>query len=352
MVTIRQIAQEAGVSVGTVSNVINNVDRVAPETRARVLEIMRRYNYRPNAIARSLSTHRTRTIGLVISNIGNPFFTDLAQGAIEAAQSRGCGLLVVGAAHDLPEQIQVLIHHWVDGLFIATQPFSTEVWAQLDFGETPLGIMDHGQPPPPNTIGLISFDWRQGALAATRHLIDLGHRRIGYVGGIPDRSSTLLREEGYRQALAEAGLEVNPDLIRPGDFLTASGYTGARDLLNLADPPTALLMANDLMALGAMQAIAEAGSRIPEDISLVGMDDTFFAAFLAPPLTTVHVPTRVAGRLGIEMLSESAEATMAARRIVLPTQLVTRQSTAPVSQDSSCCGGAGASSRSGSAITL
>lgn len=335
MVTIRQIAREAGVSVGTVSNVINNVDRVAPETRARVLEIIRRYNYRPSAIARSLSTRRTRTIGLVISNITNPFFTDLAQGAIEAAQSCGCGLLVVGAAHDahdLPEQIQVLIHHWVDGLFIATQPFSTEVWTQLEFSETPLVIMDHGQPPPPSTIGLIGFDWRQGAFAATHHLIDLGHRRIGYVGGIPDRSSTLLREEGYRQALAEAGLEVDPALIRPGDFLTASGYAGARDLLSLADRPSALLMANDLMALGAIQAIAEAGLRIPEDVSLVGMDDTFFAAFLSPPLTTVYVPTRVAGRLGIEMLSGTSNAITPVRRIVLPTQLVLRQSTAPAGQ--------------------
>ena len=297
---------------------------------------MRNHNYQPSTVARTLSTHRTRTLGLIISNITNPFFTDLAQGAIEAAPEMDCILLVASAAHDahdLPEQVEMLMREWVSGIFIATQPLPDGMLNRLPFGNTPLVIMDHGQAPPPNAIGLVSFDWRGGAYAATRHLLQQGHGRIGYVGGIPDRSSTREREEGYRQALAEAGIPFDPGLIYPGDFLTESGYRGALKLLraspSAARQVTALLMANDLMALGALQAIGEAGLRVPDEISVVGMDDTFFTAFLSPPLTTVHVPTQEAGRQGIQMLAEMPQASDPLRRLVLPTRLVVRRSTTP-----------------------
>jgi len=176
-------------------------------------------------------------------------------------------------------------------------------------------------------VGVVGFDWQAGAYAATRHLIDLGHRRIGYVGGIAGRSSSTLRERGYLAARQEAGLAEDPAWLRQGDFFTESGCRCARELLSLPERPTALFMANDLMALGAYQACAELGLRIPEDLSVVGVDNVFFTPYLSPPLTTVNVPTQEAGRTGIHMLLEPAAPGAAIPRRILPTALVVRQST-------------------------
>ena len=329
--TIRHIAREAGVSIGTVSNVLNNPEAVSEETRARVLEVMRRHDYRPSAIARSLKTRRTRIFGLIVSNIFNPFSAELVQGATEAAQRLGSRLLIASAAHDshdVPDHVADLLDQWVDGIFLAAQPLPEGMLATLDFGKAPLVVMDHGQTPPANAVGLVGFDWQSAGYQATRHLVDLGHRRIGYVGGIPDRSSTTLREAGYRLALAEADIPYQPELHLAGDFLTESGYRCARQLLELPDRPTALVLANDLMALGAYQAAAELGLRIPEDVSIVGMDDNFFVAYIHPALTTVHVPTRELGRIGLQFLAETPDPNTPVRRIVLPTALVVRRSTA------------------------
>lgn len=331
MATIRQIAREAGVSVGTVSNVLNNPSAVSEATRERVLAVMDRYQYRPNNIARSLATRRTRTLGLIASSIVNPFTGNLIQGASEAARDLGCGLLVASADYDgrdVPQHVDALVNQWVDGIFVASQPLPEGMFANLNFGHVPVVVMDQDQTPPDNAVGLVGFDWRAAGYQAAHHLLDLGHRRVGYVGGIPGRSSTTLREEGYRLALAEARMPVVPELCVAGDYLTASGYRCALELLRRPEPPTALVLANDMMALGAYQAAAELGLRIPQDVSIVGMDDVFFVAYVSPPLTTVHVPTRELGRLGVQLLAETPDPMTPIRRVVLPTALVVRGSTA------------------------
>jgi LacI family transcriptional regulator len=354
MPTIAEIARAAGVSVGTVSNVLNDRPCVAEETRARVLAVMRRLHYRPSAPARSLASRRSRTIGLIVSNIANPFFSELAQGAIEAARALGVSLLVAGAAHDasdVPQHINTLLEQWVDGIFLAAQPLPPEVLAGLRFGNTPLVVMDGGPQLPAAALGSIGFDWRQASYLATRHLLQLGHRRIGYIGGIPGRWTSTLRLEGFHQALAERGLAEDGALVVEGDFLAEGGYAAARRLLACQDypaggrgnpqhsaqvsrgtapavRPTAILAANDLMALGALRAAHELGLRVPQDLALAGIDDIPFAALTSPPLTTVRVPVRELGRLGVEMLCEGRGD--APREVTLPVDLVVRGSTGKV----------------------
>jgi LacI family transcriptional regulator len=288
MVTIRDIAREAGVSVGTVSNVLNGRDNVTEVTRARVHEVITRYGYRPSAVARGLSTGNTVTLGLIVSNILNPFASSFASGAIEAAQGAGYGLMVMGASHDshdLSQQVDILVRQWVDGIVIATEPLPERILRQIPFGDTPLVMMDYPAPFHKNVIGLVNFDWQGASYAAIRHLLKLGHRRIGYIGGISDNPSSKLREAGYLDALQEVGIVADRRLIRSGNYLADSGYDGARALLQTSEPPTAILAANDLMAVGAMKAIREQELHVPDDISLIGMDDVFFASLLSPPLT-------------------------------------------------------------------
>jgi DNA-binding LacI/PurR family transcriptional regulator len=328
MTNIRQIAREASVSIGTVSNVLNNYEHISDEVRERVMEVVKKYNYRPSAIARSLSTHRTGMLGLIISLNPTPFYNDLAQGAIEAAQEADIRLLVVAVRYeavDLPEQVDTLSRQWVDGIFIATQPVPEVVLSHLPAQKTRLVVMDRGQTPPKQAIGVVGFDWQNAGYIATHYLIDLGHERIGYVGGIPGRSSSVLRQRGYLQALREAGIGENPKLMRDGDFFSESGYRQAMDLLAQPSRPTALFLANDLMALGSYRAIAESGLRIPDDVSVVGVDDVFFTPFLAPPLTTVRVPTKEAGRAGIRILLDSTN-DEGLQCVTLPTTLQVRSS--------------------------
>jgi len=335
MATIRQIAHEAGVSVGTVSNVLNKYEHVSDGARKRVLEVIEKYNYYPSAIAQSLSTRKTRTLGLIISLNPTPFYTDLAQGAVEAARAVGSSLMVDAVDYDtrdLLQQVQSLVRQWVDGIFIATQPIGESWLNQIPPLNIPLVIMDRGQIPSNQKVGMIGFDWQAGAYAATRHLIDLGHHRIGYVGGIPGRSSSTLRERGYINALLDAGFPYDPTLVREGDFFTESGYRHARELLSMPERPTALFMANDLMALGAYQAAPELGLHIPDDLSIVGVDNVFFTSYLSPPLTTVNIPTKEAGRMGIRMLLEPAENCEPIQRVILPTRLVVRHSTTRLSK--------------------
>ena len=333
MATIRQIAREAGVSVGTVSNVLNGNDNVALVTRERVRAVIQQHNYQPSNVARSLSTHRTGTLGLIVSNISNPFSSELARGAIETAQESGHGLLVLGAApdgHDLPRQVDTLVRQWVDGILITSDPLPDNRLSQLACGDTPLVMMDYAQPPHRNVIGLINFDWEAAGYAATMHLRQRGHRRIGYIGGISDHPSSRLRALGYHKALTETGTLADTTLERAGNFLADGGHQAARTLLDLPDPPTAIVTANDLMALGALQAITERGLRVPNDISLVGMDDIPYASFISPPLTTIHLSSYRAGQIGIQMLLAADRTHATLQRIMLPTHLVERASTALV----------------------
>ncbi len=330
MITIREVAREAGVSVGTVSNVLNDPTIVSPETCERVLQVMRQLNYRPSAIARSLATGRTRSFGLVVSNIFNPFTAGIVQGAGEIAREAGCSLLIACAeddCQDVPQQVQVLQQHWVDGIFLATQPLPESVWRELRFGRTPVVIMDRDQPPVEEHASIIGFDWFMAGLQAAGHLISLGHRRIGFVGGIPGRSSSVQRERGFRKALAGAGIHLDEHLQRDGDYSTDSGRRCAEGLLDQPRDrrPTALVMGNDMMALGAYEAADLLGLSVPRDLSITGIDDNYFVTHMAPPLTTVHVPTRELGREGMRMLVSGAAG---AQRVSLPTRLVTRQSTA------------------------
>ena len=336
MTTIREVAREAGVSVGTVSNVLNDPAIVSPETCERVLQVMRQRNYHPSAIARSLATGRTRTFGLVVTSIFNPFTAGIVQGAGEIVREAGCSLLIACAEDDcmdVPQQVQMLQQQWVDGIFLATQPLPDVAWRELHFGRTPVVIMDSGQPAREAQASMVGFDWYMAGSQAAQHLIDLGHRRIGFVGGIPGRSSSVQRENGFRHALAGANIVFDEALQRDGDYTTDGGRRCAAGLLQLAPEqrPTALVMGNDMMALGAYEAAEQLGLRIPRDISITGIDDNFFVAHTAPPLTTVHVPTLKLGREGMRMLVSGAAG---AQRVSLPTRLVRRGSTAAPRQHS------------------
>jgi LacI family transcriptional regulator len=329
--TIKDIAREAGVSTATVSHVINITRFVGEERRQRVLKAIRDLRYRPNAIARSLVKQRTHTIGVLISDILNPFYTAIVRGIEDVTSRSGYNVILCNTDED-PEKerlyIRVLMEKRIDGLILSSAFQEGPHPLQDQFDEIPLVCVVRKIP------GLqtdaVAGDNVGGAFKATEHLIGLGHRRIGLVCGPSGVSSGGDRLKGTLKALRDHGIPVDARLIRMGDFKPESGYRLTREILDVDDPPTALFVTNNQMTLGALRALEERGIRVPQGLSLVSMDDMEWSPFLDPPMTTVeHSPYGMGKKSGEMVLQRIGERDRKPRRIIFPSNLVIRKSTGP-----------------------
>lgn len=324
-VTITDVAQAAGVSVATVSKVINARYGVASSTTERVQEVIDRLGYESSLVARSLRSHRTHVIGVLVAEF-EPFSTEILKGAGAALENTDYELLAYTGATQSRyagwerRYLSRLSGTLIDGALLVTPTV----------GDTNAGIPVVAIDPHTGPLGLptVDSDNLTGGILATRHLIGLGHRRIGFLAGRPDLASSALREEGYRRALTEAGLAVDPDLIRIGDYRKDSAHGAAAELLSLADRPTAIFAANDLSAIETLEVAMQLGIAVPDALSVVGFDDVPEAAATTPPLTTVRQPIQQMGATGVKMLialmtGNPPEKTYA----TLPTSLVVRGTT-------------------------
>ncbi len=330
--TIRDVARVAQVSMSTVSHVINGTRYVAPKTRERVLQAMAELNYSPNRLARSLRNNRTLTLGVLLPNSANPFFAEVLLGIENVCFERGYNI-IMGNASDDPqrelEYLQVLLSRQVDGILLISTGAYNESLALLASHETPVVMVDRTADIP--TVDEILTANKQGGLLATEYLLGLGHRRIGCITGPSYLTPSAERVEGYAEALEAAGIAVDAALVVNGDFLHESGYRACQQMLALPDPPTAIFACNDLMAVGAICALHEAGLAVPDDVSVVGYDDIPLASYTVPRLTTIAQPAREIGQLAAERLIARLQhnSTPPAHQR-LPVHLVVRDSCKPL----------------------
>ena len=335
MPTMRDVARHAGVSIATVSHVINETRPVSDTLRQRVLHSMETLGYQPNAIARALRNKHSSTLGLIVPDGRNPFFAEIAQGIEEVSLEHGYSLILCDSGNDLGK---VLVHtkhlsaKRVDGIVFTTSGDDFEDVTSLLGGATAVLVidMDAGRFP----ADAILFDNFEGGRLATEHLLALGHRRIACITGPSRQSLRRERETGYRHALQEAGISPEDALIREGDFQPASGYHHALELLRQPEPPSAIFACNDLMAMGALRAAREMGLDVPAQLSIIGFDDIYLAAYTSPTLSTVRLPKREMGRQAAHMLLERIQnPARPVQRHTVALELVVRESTAPYSGD-------------------
>lgn len=328
---MRDVAERAGVSVTTVSHVINETRPVSDDLRRRVLEAMHALGYQPNALARSLRRKETHTIGMIVPDSANPFFAEVARGIEDASFEQGYSVILCNSDGDLEKELlytNVLSEKRVDGILFVAAGVSTEHIRALQARQMPLVVVDRDIPDV--VVDSVLIHNARGGWLATQHLIELGHRRIGCITGPSDVTPSAERVIGYQQALQEAGIPLDEALIVKGDFQYESGYRAAQQLLALDDPPTAIFACNDLMAVGAISAAVELGFQVPARLSVVGFDDIRLASFANPPLTTVAQPKYEMGVVAMTMLLERMrERDMSPRRRLLDIRLVVRQSTGP-----------------------
>ncbi len=329
-VTIQDVASRAGVSNQTVSRVINHRPDVADETRRRVWQVIQELGYRPSAIARGLISNRTYTLGLVTSDFADSFFIQVIVGAEAEARKHGYFFMLCSTERnpaDEPEYLRLLTERHVDGVLFARPSTEQEsdhiVW--LIQQEVPLVTTAyHGTNRQWTVVDVDNVD---GGCQATRCLIEAGHDQIGMIGGPPGWKSVHDRREGYRQALASAGLPFNPAYLVYGDWSHRSGYEAMQRLLRQAPHLTAAFVQNDRMAIGAMRALREAGRRIPDDFSVVGYDDVPEAAYSAPPLTTIRQPMQEVGQIATRLLIQAIDhPDVEKKEVLLKPELVRRES--------------------------
>lgn len=323
------VAAAAGVSVATVSAAVNGTAVVSPELTARIEKAIREIGYKRNAIARSLKMGTTRTIGLTVADITNPFFTDVVsviQGVLNRA---GYAVMLCCNDEDVDmqdEQIKLLLDRMVDGLIIAPAGDDANLKRILEGTNIPVVLIDRicdGV-----EADAVMLDNQRAVFDATTYLLHLGHRRIGYISGSLDTSTGRDRLAGYHAALREAGIEANDDLVRFGNFREADAYKAAMQLLTLPDSPTAIFSANNLMVIGVMKAIRDIGLSCPEDISVACFDDFPWADVFRPQLTTVAQPVQAIGEQAAALLLDRLEGRgpEGSRHLVLQGRLVIRNS--------------------------
>jgi len=326
--TIRDVARLAGVSIATVSRTLSQPHVVAEETREAVLRAVGETGYRPNSLAIGLRRLESRSIVVLVSDISNPFYSDVFKGAEEAARSRGYSVLMGDLSND-PDHgasyVDMVRGLRADGIVMMSADLPTNIDEGFDFPVVYASSYD-----PSRQVPSVSIDYVEASRSAVDHLVALGHKRIAHVSGDLASPSCQDKLEGYRSALRSAGLPTSPDLEFEGDDTIESGSAGLASLIDCDEPPTALFTANDETAIGAIGALSRRGLSVPTDFSVVGFDDIKFAGAYAPAITTVRVPRFDIGWQAMEMIiAVLAQQKVEQTFLQLPTELIIRDSAGP-----------------------
>ncbi|NOU92222.1 substrate-binding domain-containing protein [Paenibacillus sp. LMG 31456] len=330
--TIYDIADAAGVSIATVSKVINGTGRISDKTRKHVVAVMDRLQYKPSMVASALTGKSTYTIGLTIPDLANPYFAEIARAVEDRGHEHGFNLFICSTDND-PEKedryFSLLTQKRVDGIIVATRTSKELFLKQLVQKKVPI-VLIAGEMPA-LALDTVMVDDYLGGYQAGSHLVDLGHRRIAILAEDLNHISNQERIRGCVQAMRDEGAAINDNLIQVGGFTLDSGRAAATALLNGSEPPTALFACNDLLAIASIQAAREQGLKVPDQLSVVGFDNTILATMIDPPLTTVAQPIQEIGRQAVDLLIQEIrnEKSIKQRAVLLP-ELIIRQSTAVI----------------------
>jgi DNA-binding LacI/PurR family transcriptional regulator len=330
--TMLAVAELAQVSIATVSRVINNPSRVAPKTRERVLAAIRQMNYSYNALAGSLSRQRTMTLGLIVPTITNPIFAESTRGVQEVATRQGYTLLIGNSDYRADEEerlVRVFRQQRVDGMIVTSSHARSPALLEAHMAGAPIVLTYSYRPGSP--LPSVGVDNQASAAAAAGYLIRLGHTRIAMLAGVfsgSDRSYA--RYMGYKAALAAHDIPYDPQLLIETPYTVEAGMAGLNRLLDLDSPPTAIFCANDILAFGALRAALDRGLTLPDDLSLLGFDDSPMAALTNPRLSTVFQPAQAMGEQACTLLLRLIQGEPIPETVVvLPTELRVRETTAP-----------------------
>jgi len=327
--TIYDVARAAGVSIATVSKVINNTGRISDKTRMKVNKVMEELRYQPSMVASALTGKRMNTIGLLLKDLANPFFAEVARAVEDRGQELGFNVVMCNTDNDSDKEagyITLLMQKKVDGIIVATDFRNHTILKDLVSDDFPVALIS--QEIPELAVDSVLVDDYLGGYQVTNHLISLGHRSIAMIA--EDGRSSLGRIRGYRQALEDAGIPFDESMLITCEATVEEGYRNGGRFLDTLNPLTAIFASNDLLAVGVMKAARERNIRIPDDLSVVGFDNTILAAFIDPPLTSVAQPIQDMGRQVVDFLVKRIEGeNKMKQRVVLMPELVIRNSTGP-----------------------
>ncbi len=327
---IRDVAKHARVSIATVSRTINRVPTVDKQLAERVWKAIEELNYFPNTQARALVSGRTRLLGLLISEITNPFFPELIEGFEEIAVAHGYEILIGSTNYDLARMttcIRRMLERHVEGVAVMTFGIEQPLLEELSSRDIPMVFVDSGPASP--LVRALIVDYRKGIREGVQHLAALGHRKISFISGPLRQGSAELRKAAFIDSMEEFGVLPRPEWLVEGDHTLEGGMRAMERLLALRELPTAIMCSNDMTAIGALRVLAASHLKVPEDMSVIGFDDVHLAEFVYPPLTTVRMSRRDLARGAFESLRSVAENIdpVPERHRIIPTRLIVRQST-------------------------
>jgi len=325
--TIAQVAKEAGVSVPTVSKVLNGRADVSQPTRERVKRVIEEYGFVRNRAARALRKGRTGLVDLILPRLDDEYYLPILEGVAQVLREAGVRLVLTSTDYQSEQEvrwIEMVTDRSTDGILLVLP--SEEAIERLEHSGLPF-VLIHNQGGLPMTIPSVRITSWEGGFVATSHLIKLGHRRIAYIGKTAKAIEAIERLAGYRAALDSANVPIDPQLQCDGDFTENDGYIATKALLELPEPPTAIFAGNDRQAAGVYRALHDLGLTVPGDVSVIGFDNLLYTEIMNPPLTTVHAPRLELGRTAATMLLHLInEEPLEMTRVILPTHFVERQS--------------------------
>ncbi len=332
-ITIKEIAKMAGVSTATVSKILNKKDKnISDATRQRVLGIVKEHNYIPNTIARSLVTKQTKTIGLVIPDIANPFFPELARGAEDKANESGYNIIFCNTDDNIEKEekyINMLIEKMIDGIIFTQSAKRTTGFGNLNLGSTPIVLIDRDMELE-GVVGKVLVDNFTGAYDGVNYLLNKGYKKIAFITGALTTDTSVNRLNGYKKALTDFGILYIEDYVLAGEYRSEWGFKAIEQLLNKKIDFDAVFCGNDLIALSVIKALKNYGKSIPDDVGVLGFDDIYMSKFIEPELSTIRQPNYEMGYKAVEILInilENPSGKNIEKKLVLNTELIIRKST-------------------------
>lgn len=328
MPTIREVAREAGVSIASVSRVLNNPEVVSPETRARVEKAINKLDYRPNLLGRNLRRSETRMILIILPTISNSFYTEIIKGIEDRMHFDDYYVMVTNTDGEMEREkiyFDLLKNRLVDGVVVFGPVLSSQELTEIARQFPVVQCCEYIEKA---TVSRVSIDNIKAASTATNHLINCGYRRIAMISGHPDLFSSIHREQGYKKALEEAGLQFSPELIKYGSYGYKGGLRAASEFLIMDEKPDAIFAISDMMAIGAIRAIKESGLKVPDDIGVMGFDNIEISAIFEPRLTTISQPRYDLGKITADLILQMIETKEnIVKEIYLEHELLIREST-------------------------